>query len=91
MLLKLPTAKVQRFYIHTWFIALLVLWLVFAGCDHELWSNILIEVLLADNLEVERRLLQTQAILVRVFGGLACCIVANDRVQACDEHETVIC
>jgi len=66
----------------------LVLGLIFGGVDHEFGPDVLVKVRLADDIELERSLLEREVVLVSVFGGLASGVVADDRVEAGDEHET---
>ena len=68
----------------------LVLGLVFGRVDHELRPDVLVEVRLADDLELERSLLEREVVLVCVFGGLAGGVVADDGVEAGNEHETAL-
>jgi len=67
----------------------LVLGLVLGGVDHKLGPDVLVKVRFADDLKLERSLLERQVVLVSVFGGLAGGVVADDRVEAGNEHETV--
>jgi hypothetical protein len=69
----------------------LVLWLVLRGVDHQFRADVLVEVGFADDLELEGGFLERETILVRVLGGFAGGIVANDGVEAGYEHETVHC
>jgi len=68
----------------------LVLGLVLGGVDHKLRPDVLVKVRLADDLELERSLLECEVVLVCVFGGLAGGVVADDGVEAGDEHETAL-
>ena len=67
----------------------LVLGLVLGGVDHKLRPDVLVKVRLADDLELERSLLEREVVLVCVFCGLAGGVVADDGVEAGNEHETV--
>jgi len=68
----------------------LVLGLVLGGVDHKFGPDVLVKVRLADNLELERSLLEREVVLVCVFGGLASGVVADDGVEAGDKHETAL-
>ena len=58
------------------------------GRNHELRADVLVEVLRADDLELHGSLLQCQAVLVGVLGGLGGGVVADDGVEAGDQHKT---
>lgn len=59
------------------------------GSNHELWANVLVKVLFADDLELERTFLERNPLLVCVLSGLRGGVVANDRVEAGDQHQAV--
>lgn len=66
----------------------LVLGLVVGRVDHELWSDILVKVGFADDFELEGGLLEGEVVLVGVLGSLASGVVANDGVEAGNQHQT---
>jgi hypothetical protein len=55
--------------------------------NHELGADVLVEVLGADDLELHGGLLEREAVLVRVLGGLGGGVVADDGVEAGDQHK----
>jgi hypothetical protein len=56
--------------------------------NHELRSDVLIEVLFTDDLELESTLLESDTLLVRVLGGLGGSVISDDGVKAGDQHQT---
>jgi len=67
----------------------LLLPLVLRGPDHQFRPDQLVKVLLAQGLQLHGRLLQGQALLVRVLGYLAGHVVADLGVEASNQHESV--
>lgn len=59
------------------------------GRNHQLGANVLVEVLGADDLELHGGLLEREPVLVRVLGRLGRGVVADDGVEAGDQHEAV--
>lgn len=51
------------------------------GRDHEFWSNILVKVCLADDLQLERTLLKGDALLVGILRRLGCSIITYKEVS----------
>ena len=64
----------------------LLLRLVLLGRNHQLWADILVKVLFADDLELQRGSLQRDAVLVRILCRLAGGIVPNDGIEAGHQH-----
>lgn len=60
------------------------------GSNHELWADVLVEVLFADDLQLKRAFLKGNTLLVCVLSGFRGGIVANDRVEAGDQHQAVL-
>lgn len=58
------------------------------GADHQLRADVLVEVLLAQSLELHSTLLQGQTLLVGVLGDLGGHVIANNGVQAGNQHQT---
>jgi len=58
------------------------------GRKHELWTDVLVEFLLAQSFELHGTLLKRRALLVRVLGDLAGHVVTDDGVEAGDKHQT---
>jgi hypothetical protein len=59
------------------------------GGNHQLRADVLVKVLRADDLQLHSSLLQCQVVLVRVLGSLAGSVVANDGVEASNQHQTI--
>ena len=70
------------------FMTSLVLGLVVGRVDHELWSDVLVKVGFTNDLELEGGLLEGEAVLVGVLGSLAGGVVADDGVEAGNQHQT---
>lgn len=60
------------------------------GSKHELGTDGLVEVLLAQSLELHSTLLEGETLLVSVLGDLGGHVVANDGVKAGDKHERLV-
>ena len=58
--------------------------------NHQLRPHQAIKLLRAQRTQLHRRLTQRQPLLMRVLGDLTRGIVANTRVQARDEHKTLL-
>lgn len=58
--------------------------------DHKLGTNVGVELLLAESLELHSGLLESEALLVGVLGDLAGHVVADDGVEAGDEHKRLV-
>lgn len=61
---------------------------VLLGSKHQLGTDVLVKVLLAESLELHSTLLKSDTLLVSVLGDLGGHVVANDGVQAGHEHQT---
>lgn len=55
---------------------------------HQLWPDILVEISFTQRLQLHGRLFQCQALLVRILRYFGRHIVANDRIEASDQHQT---
>jgi hypothetical protein len=64
--------------------------LVLLGSDHQLRADVGVELLLAESLELHGALLEGKTLLVSVLGNLAGHVVADDGVEAGDQHERLI-
>jgi hypothetical protein len=64
--------------------------LLLLGSKHELRTDVLIKVLLAQSLELHGTLLEGKTLLVSVLCDLGGHVVANDRVKAGDKHKRLV-
>jgi hypothetical protein len=62
---------------------------VLLGADHQLRTHVLVKILLAESLELHGARLQGDALLVGILCNLGRHVVSDDRVQACNKHQTV--
>lgn len=62
---------------------------VFLRSKHKFWSNIFIEVFLADDIKFHGTLFKSDAFLVGILCSLRSLVVSDDRIKTRDQHETV--